>query len=81
MLFVFHMSRSVVRRSYRCDAGRSRKSRTAPEREFLERAGGAIEVMELQGALFFGTGETLANAIDDGRWGRGRSGSFSICVG
>jgi SulP family sulfate permease len=64
MLFVFHMSRSVVRRSYRCDAGRSRKSRTAPERDFLERAGGAILVMELQGALFFGTGETLANAID-----------------
>jgi sulfate permease, SulP family len=64
MLFVFHMSRSVVRRSYRCDAGRSRKSRTAPERDFLERAGGAILVMELQGALFFGTGETLANAIE-----------------
>jgi sulfate permease, SulP family len=64
MLFVFHMSRSVVRRSYRCDASRSRKSRTGPERDFLERAGGAILVMELQGALFFGTGETLANAID-----------------
>jgi sulfate permease, SulP family len=64
MLFVFHMSRSIVRRSYRCDASRSRKSRTAPERDFLERAGAAILVMELQGALFFGTGETLANAID-----------------
>jgi sulfate permease, SulP family len=64
MLFVFHMSRSVVRRSYRCDASRSRKSRTASERDFLERAGGAILVMELQGALFFGTGETLTNAID-----------------
>jgi MFS superfamily sulfate permease-like transporter/CRP-like cAMP-binding protein len=64
MLFVFHMSRSVVRRSYRCDASRSRKSRTAPERDFLERAGGAILVMELQGALFFGTGETLSSAID-----------------
>ena len=35
MLFVFHMSRSVVRRSYRCDAVHSRKSRTAPERDFL----------------------------------------------
>ena len=64
MLFVFHMSRSVVRRSYRCDASRSRKSRTAPERKFLERAGEAILVMELQGALFFGTGETLASAIE-----------------
>jgi sulfate permease, SulP family len=64
MLFVFHMSRSVVRRSYRCDTSRSRKSRTTSERDFLERAGGAILVMELEGALFFGTGETLAIAID-----------------
>jgi len=64
VLFVFHMSRSVVRRSYRCDAVHSRKSRTAPERQFLERAGSAILVMELQGALFFGTGETMAKAVE-----------------
>jgi sulfate permease, SulP family len=62
--FVFHMSRSVVRRSYRCDAVHSRKSRTAPERQYLERAGSAILVMELQGALFFGTGETMTKAIE-----------------
>ncbi len=64
VLFVVHMSRSVVRRSYRGDAVHSRKSRTAPERQFLERAGGAILVMELQGALFFGTGETIAKAVE-----------------
>lgn len=64
VLFVFHMSRSIVRRTYRCDAVHSRKSRPAPEREFLERAGGAVLVMDLQGALFFGTGETLAKVID-----------------
>jgi len=63
-LFLFHMSRSVVRRSYRCDAVHSRKSRPAPERQFLERAGSAILVMELQGALFFGTGETMARAVE-----------------
>ena len=73
ILFVFHMSRSIVRRSYRCDASRSRKSRTAPERDFLDRAGAAILVMELQGALFFGTGEMRP-------WGRGRTGSFSTCA-
>jgi SulP family sulfate permease len=64
VLFVFHMSRSVVRRSYRCDDVRSRKSRTAPERQFLENAGRAVLVMELQGALFFGTGETMTKAIE-----------------
>jgi SulP family sulfate permease len=63
-LFVVHMSRSVVRRSYRCDDVRSRKSRTAPERQFLERGGSAILVMELQGALFFGTGETMTKAVE-----------------
>lgn len=64
VLFVFHMSRSVVRRSYRCDAIHSRKSRTAAERTFLETAGSKILVMELQGALFFGTGETIAKRVD-----------------
>jgi SulP family sulfate permease len=63
-LFVLRMSRSIVRRSYRADTVHSRKSRTAPERQFLERAGGAILVMELQGALFFGTGETMAKTIE-----------------
>src|SRR6185437_9411809 len=52
------------RRSYRCDAIHSRKSRTAPERTYLETAGGRILVMELQGALFFGTGETIAKRVD-----------------
>jgi len=64
VLFVFHMSRSIVRRSYRCDTVHSRKSRPALEHQFLERTGGAILVMELQGALFFGTGETMTKAIE-----------------
>ena len=42
----------------------SRKSRTGEQREFLERAGDSIVVLELQGALFFGTGETLAKHIE-----------------
>jgi MFS superfamily sulfate permease-like transporter len=63
-LFVVHMSRSVVRRCYRCDDVRSRKSRTAPERQFLEAEGRAVLVMELQGALFFGTSETTTKAIE-----------------
>jgi sulfate permease, SulP family len=63
-LFVLRMSRSVIRRTYRCSAIHSRTSRTEPERAFLERAGDAILVMELQGALFFGTGEKMLSDVE-----------------
>jgi CRP-like cAMP-binding protein/anti-anti-sigma regulatory factor len=64
LLFVVRMGRRVVRRSYRCDEVHSRKSRGPQEREFLDRAGREILVMELQSALFFGSGETLAREIE-----------------
>jgi MFS superfamily sulfate permease-like transporter/CRP-like cAMP-binding protein len=63
-LFVFRMSRSIIRRSYRCSTIHSRTSRTALDRAFLERSGDAILVMELQGALFFGTGEKMLNEVE-----------------
>ena len=63
MLFVVRMSRSIVRRSYRCYAISSRRSRDSKEMHALERHGGSILVMELQGALFFGTGERLIDEI------------------
>ena len=63
-LFVFRMSRSIVRRSHRCGTIHSRTSRTAPDRAFLEGSGDAILVMELQGALFFGTGEKMLSEIE-----------------
>ena len=64
VLFVFRMSRSIIRRSYRCRAIHSRTSRTASDRACLERLGDAILVMELQGALFFGTGEKMLSEIE-----------------
>jgi sulfate permease, SulP family len=64
MLFVVRMSRSIVRRSYRCNAVSSRKSRDSRESKALERHGDSILVMELQGALFFGTGERLIDEIE-----------------
>ncbi len=64
LLFVVKMSRGIVRRSYRCDAVHSRKARGPEERAFLDRAGREILVMELQSALFFGSGETLATEIE-----------------
>lgn len=67
LLFVVRMSRGIVRRSYRCDAVHSRKSRGPKESEFLDRAGREILVMELQSALFFGSGETLAKEIEAAR--------------
>jgi len=63
-LFVLRMSRSAIRRSYRCGAIHSRRARMAADRDFLEQAGDAILVMELQGALFFGTGEKILSEVD-----------------
>ena len=63
LLFMWRMSRSVIRRSYRCTAVRSRKLRPATELEVLGRTGRAALVMELQGALFFGSAEKLAAEI------------------
>ena len=63
-LFVLRMSRSVIRRSYRCGAIHSRRARTAPDQIFLEQAGDTILVLELQGALFFGTGERILSEVD-----------------
>jgi SulP family sulfate permease len=63
LLFAVRMSRSIVRRSYRGSAVRSRKSRTIEQMILLEHTGGSVLVVELQGALFFGTAETLAGEI------------------
>ncbi|MBV9557258.1 MAG: SLC26A/SulP transporter family protein [Pseudolabrys sp.] len=62
-LFVLRMSRSNVRRLYRCDAVRSRKARASAELATLESMGKAILAIELQGALFFGSAEHLAQVV------------------
>lgn len=63
LLFMARMSRSVIRRAYRCTVVRSRKLRPAQEADVLARSGGAALVLELQGALFFGSAEKLASEI------------------
>ena len=63
-LFVLRMSRSNIRRMYRCESVHSRKARTPAQAAVLEREGTSILVMELQGPLFFGSAETLSNEID-----------------
>ena len=64
VLFVVSMSRSLVRRSYRCGVTRSRRFRTADDLALFAQRGETILVMELQGALFFGSGEKLVQEIE-----------------
>jgi MFS superfamily sulfate permease-like transporter len=63
VLFILRMSRSAIRRSFRCDSVHSRKRRPARHEDYLERRGAMILVAELQGALFFGSAERLARDI------------------
>jgi sulfate permease, SulP family len=63
-LFVLRMSRSNIRRIYRGGTVRSRKARTTEEMKILEAKGASILILELQGALFFGSAERLAQTIE-----------------
>ena len=63
-LFVARVSRSNIRRLYRCDTIRSRKARGQQQTAVLEKLGGQILVLELQGVLFFGSAETLSEEIE-----------------
>jgi len=62
--FLARMSRSVIRRSYRGDAVRSRRTLEPRLMDILSRDGGRILVLELEGALFFGTAEDLAKRVE-----------------
>jgi SulP family sulfate permease len=64
LLFVLRMSRSNVRRLYRGDTVRSRKARGSGEMTILEAKGSSILILELQGALFFGSADRLARMIE-----------------
>jgi anti-anti-sigma factor len=63
--FLFRMSRSAVRRAYRGDAVRSRRTRDPRQMERLQAHGRAILVLELEGPIFFGTAEQLAERVED----------------
>jgi len=60
LFFLFRMSKSVIRRTYRCDAVHSRKTREPRLMNVLSLHGGRILVLELEGPIFFGTAENLA---------------------
>lgn len=64
VFFMLRMSRSVVRRAYRADHVRSRITRDPASGAILAEQGGRILVLELEGVLFFGTAERLAETIE-----------------
>ena len=64
LLFVVRMSRSNVRKLYRCENVRSRRYRDPDELAVLHAKGASVLVIELQGALFFGSAERLAQIVE-----------------
>jgi MFS superfamily sulfate permease-like transporter len=62
--FLARMSRSLVRRAYHGDAIHSRRTRDPRLMEMLQAHGRKIAVFELEGPIFFGTAEDLANRVE-----------------
>jgi anti-anti-sigma factor len=64
LLFVLRMSRSIVRHEQYGDRVRSRRSRDAADSELLASHGRSILLLELDGPVFFGSAESLAERIE-----------------
>ena len=65
LVFLAGQSRSIVRRVYSGSAVRSQKQRDPAGERYLAQHGGRLAVVELQGAVFFGTADYLADRITD----------------
>ena len=63
-LFVRSMNRSLVRARYTAAAEPSRRVYPPPQEALLTSARARIAVLELEGALFFGSAERLAREVD-----------------
>jgi sulfate permease, SulP family len=63
VLFAYRMGGSLIRESYRCDSIRSRKTRAPVLADYLAAKAGSILVIELEGAVFFGSAERLGEHI------------------
>ncbi len=64
LVFLVRMSKSVVRRAYRCDVVHSRKNREPKLTDILSAHGACILVLELEGPVFFGTAEALGAYLE-----------------
>ena len=58
-------SGAAIRREMRGDAVRSKRARTAPEREILAQSGAKICILEAQGMLYFGAAERVARRVSE----------------
>jgi MFS superfamily sulfate permease-like transporter/CRP-like cAMP-binding protein len=63
IVFTGSMAQTVVRRSVRSPVGRSRVRRPAADVALLAGAGHRIELVEVEGALFFGTADRLLDHL------------------
>ena len=63
MVFAASMARDVVRRSYHNPTGRSRIRRNDADTALLLEHGGRIVVIELEGAIFFGSADRVAAEV------------------
>ena len=64
LFFLLRMSKSVVRRTYRGDVVRSRRTRDPRLMELLSGEGRKSVTFELEGPIFFGTAEYLAVQVE-----------------
>ena len=64
ILFVQSMNRSLIRGRHQGTAQPSRRIYPPAQEEFLRAARRRIEILELEGALFFGNADTLAAQIE-----------------
>jgi MFS superfamily sulfate permease-like transporter len=62
--FLVRMSRSIVRTSRRAETLRSRRVRDPRSMNILALHGGRIVILELEGAVFFGTAEYLIDHVE-----------------
>ena len=63
-LFIARMGNTIVRRRYDGCAVRSRKMRSPIQEQYLAGAGNQILVLELQGPIFFGSGDKLIAELE-----------------
>ncbi|HXQ52625.1 MAG TPA: SulP family inorganic anion transporter [Stellaceae bacterium] len=63
IIFIANMSRPIVRRAYRGDETASKRMRPADDSALLHASGRRRAVLELQGVLFFGNADDLADRI------------------
>jgi MFS superfamily sulfate permease-like transporter/CRP-like cAMP-binding protein len=62
--FIYRMGKDILARDYDATKVRSNIVRPIGEVQFLEAEGDKVRILELQGALFFGTADKLAGDID-----------------